>query len=112
MTASRNDSSQSYRLIKHSWTGLPMATRQECSGRFRDCDTTFVVALSPFVSHCCEAGRDCGVRNLKVLRLPILTAVPIIDVASNTILFDAVPFLNFAFELISFASDLIKIIVS
>ncbi len=44
--------------------------------------------------------------------LPILATVPIIDVAANSILLDAVAFLNFAFELITLAGDLIKIVVS
>jgi hypothetical protein len=44
--------------------------------------------------------------------LPILATVPIIDVAANSILLDAVALLNFAFKLITFAGDLIKIVVS
>ena len=45
-------------------------------------------------------------------RLPALPAVPSVDIGSNAVLLQAVTFLNLAFELITLAGDLIKIVVS
>jgi hypothetical protein len=44
--------------------------------------------------------------------LPSLATAPVIDVAFNTILFDAIPLLDLAFQLVALAGDLVKIIVS
>src|SRR5690606_16173156 len=38
-------------------------------------------------------------------------AVPIVDVAANAVLFDAIPLLDLALELIALAGDLVEIVV-
>ena len=44
--------------------------------------------------------------------LPTLPAIPVIDIATNPILFYAVALLDLAFELIALSGDAIKIIIS
>jgi hypothetical protein len=51
-------------------------------------------------------------RSRASLLLPVLTAVPVVDIPANTILLDAVAFLNLAFKLIAPAGDLVEVVVS
>ena len=63
--------------------------------------------MMPQKGRCVTATLPCWL----LTRLPTLSAVPVIDVAADAVLLEAVTFLDLAFELVALAGDAVEVIV-